>query len=261
MGPMVLSSSGEAALRPGQEFAECAKGCPTMVVVPAGIFIMGSPETEAGRSSGEGPQNEVTIGKAFAVAKTEVTFDEWDTCIAAGACPRADDSSWGRGNQPLINVSWGDGKLYVAWLSRITGKEYRFLSEAEWEYAARAGSRSRWPFGDDEAMLEKHAWYKSNSNGRPHPVGKKEANAFGLKDMLGNVFEWVEDCFDEYANLASERRRPGHARTSGDCSQRMARGGSWYWGIERVRSAHRGRGTTAYRDAGLGLRVARTLDP
>ncbi|MGA7328530.1 MAG: formylglycine-generating enzyme family protein [Rhodomicrobium sp.] len=130
----------EVTAHPGSEFKECANGCPTMVVIPPGKFVMGSPETEEDRGGNEGPQHEVTIAKPFAVGKFTVTFDEWDACTASGACPNASDSGFGRNNRPVINVNWGDAKQYVAWLSRMTGKTYRLLSEAEWEYAARAGS-------------------------------------------------------------------------------------------------------------------------
>jgi formylglycine-generating enzyme required for sulfatase activity len=125
MGPSVLPAEQEKekAAKPGSDFMECATGCPTMVVVPAGKFMMGSPESEKGRNEREGPQHEVAIAKPFAVGKTEVTFAEWDACVTAGACAKASDSTWGRGKQPAINVSWDDAKEYIAWLSRITGKE------------------------------------------------------------------------------------------------------------------------------------------
>jgi formylglycine-generating enzyme required for sulfatase activity len=140
-----LSSEEEKAKAstPGSEFRECARGCPVMVVISAGRFIMGSPEHELDRRASEGPQHEVTIGAPFAVSKFEVTFEEWDTCVAASACSRVMDA-WGRGEMPVINVSWDDARQYVDWLSRSTGKQYRLLTEAEWEYAARAGSTSRY---------------------------------------------------------------------------------------------------------------------
>jgi formylglycine-generating enzyme required for sulfatase activity len=193
MGPSVLTAEQEKekAAKPGSDFKECATGCPTMVVVPAGKFTMGSPESEKDRSRIEGPQHEVTIAKPFAVGKTEVTFAEWDACVAAGACPKVPDMSWGRDNRPVINVSWDDAKQYTAWLSRITGKNYRLLTETEWEYAARAGSETRFSFGDDETQLDQHAWYSRNSNVKTQPVGEKRPNAFGLHDMHGNVLEWV----------------------------------------------------------------------
>jgi formylglycine-generating enzyme required for sulfatase activity len=139
------------AAKPGSDFKECTSGCPVMIVIPAGRFIMGSPENEPDREASEGPQHEVTVAKPFAVSKFEVTFEEWDACVAAAACPRVPDH-WGRGGMPVINVSWGDAKQYVGWLSQSTGKEYRLLTEAEWEYAARAGANTRYSWGDNPGM-------------------------------------------------------------------------------------------------------------
>ena len=197
--PHVLSADRERALKPGDSFRECAKDCPEMVVVPAGEFMMGSPPGEKGRYDNEGPQHPVTIKRPFAVSKYEVTFADWDACVSVGGCPqegRADDSGWGRGNRPVIDVSWDDAKAYVAWLSRMTGKPYRLLTEAEYEYAARAGTTTAYPWGDE--IGENNA----NCNGcgrewlrQTAPVGSFAPNAFGLHDMLGNVWVWVEDCY------------------------------------------------------------------
>src|SRR5262249_54476397 len=183
MDPTVLTVKQETAkaARPGSGFKECASGCPVMIVIPAGKFIMGSPESEAARDASEGPQHEVTIAKPFAVSKFEVTFEAWDACVAAAACPRLTDR-WGRGEMPVIDVSWGDAKQYVGWLSQLTGKEYRLLTEAEWEYAARAGARTRFSWGDDLG--------KGNADcdrcGSPWdlkqtaPVGSFKPNAWGF---------------------------------------------------------------------------------
>ena len=139
--PYVLSAAAERALEPGNSFKECAKNCPEMVVVPTGQFVMGSSTNEKGRFRNEGPQHTVTIAEPFAVSKFEVTFDEWDACVAYGDCtPWVNDNGWGRGRRPAINVTWDDAHRYAAWLSKMTGKPYRLLSEAEWEYAARVGS-------------------------------------------------------------------------------------------------------------------------
>ena len=131
MGRTVLTLEEERvkAARPGSEFRECARGCPVMIVIPAGRFIMGSPENKSERQTSEGPQHEVTFARPFAVSKFEVTFKEWDACVVAGGCPRVADH-WGRGEVPVINASWGDAKQYVAWLSQLTGKAYRLLTEA-----------------------------------------------------------------------------------------------------------------------------------
>jgi formylglycine-generating enzyme required for sulfatase activity len=147
--PHVLNGAQEQALKPGDSFRECAKDCPKMVVVPAGAFLMGSPATEKGRYPNEGPQHEVTIAKQFAVSKFEVTWDDWDACVKYGDCPPVNDSGFGRGTRPVINVSWDDAQQYAAWLSMMTGRPYRLLTEAEWEYAARAGSTTAYFWGDE----------------------------------------------------------------------------------------------------------------
>jgi formylglycine-generating enzyme required for sulfatase activity len=262
MRPSVLTVAQEKenVAKPGANFKECAVGCPTMVVVPAGKFTMGSPGTEKDRSPSEGPQREVTITKPFAVSKTEVTFAEWDNCVAAGACPEVPDSTWGRDDRPVISVNWDDAHQYVAWLSRMTGKEYRLLTEAEWEYAARAGSRTRFSFGDDEAQLGQYVWYNRNSDKRTQPVGGKIANAFGIYDMHGNVFEWVEDIWHaNYENAPTD----GSAWVTGpDVDQRrVARGGSWGNGPRYLRAAFRTYGSRGYRVNDTGFRLARTLNP
>ena len=193
--PTVLTIEQEKnfANTAGSEFRECAVACPFMVIIAVGKSTMGSPEDEPGRTKGEHPRYEMTIAKPFAVSKYEVTFDQWDACVAAAACPRVMDA-WGRGNMPVINVSWGDAKQYVAWLSRLTGKEYRLLSEAEWEYAARAGAKTRYSWGDEPGMGNANcsgcggAWTLQTA-----PVGSFRPNAFGLHDMEGNVWEWVDD--------------------------------------------------------------------
>jgi formylglycine-generating enzyme required for sulfatase activity len=180
MRPALLSQADERALQPGQRFAECKSGCPEMVVIPNGSFLMGSPEGTG--DDDEHPQHEVTIAAPFAAGRHEVTFEQWDACVASGTCPKVSPSGWGRGKSPVINVSWDNAKRYVAWLSRVTGKPYRLLSEAEWEYASRAGSTTSYPSGEEESGLEDYAWYASNSGMRTHPVGKRQSNAFGLFD-------------------------------------------------------------------------------
>jgi formylglycine-generating enzyme required for sulfatase activity len=198
-GPTVLTVEREKHLghTAGSEFRECAIGCPIMVIIPAGKHTIGSPEDEGGRTKGERPQHEVTIAKPFVASEYGVTFDQWDACVAAAACPLVIDA-WGRKNMPVINVSWGDAKLFVAWLSRLTGKEYRLLTEAEWEYAARAGSNTRYSWGDEPGSGRANcsgcggAWTLQTA-----PVGSFRPNAFGLHDMEGNVWEWVDDIWYE----------------------------------------------------------------
>lgn len=156
--PYVRTGAAEQALKPGDKFRECAaeRGedyCPEMVVLPAGSFVMGSPPTEGPlRSIREGPQHPITISEPFAVSMYSLTFGEWDTCVAYGDCAKGvADFGWGRGEQPVINVSWDDAQRYVAWLSKMTGKPYRLLTEAEYEYAARAGTQTAYPWGDESA--------------------------------------------------------------------------------------------------------------
>jgi formylglycine-generating enzyme required for sulfatase activity len=255
--PYVLTADAERALKPGDSFKECAKDCPEMVVIPAGSFMMGSPTTEKNRDENEGPQHKVSVDKPFAISKFEATFDDWDACVAYGDCPHVSDSTFGRGRRPVINVTWDDAQTYVAWLSRMTGKSYRLLSEAEWEYAARAGTSSRYSFGDDESGLGQYGWYAANSGGKTHEVGEKLPNAFGLFDMHGNAWEWVEDCYGPYA----QEPMNSSARTDGDCSRRVVRGGSWYYDFQKLRSATRDKNSTDNRFNSLGFRVGRTLPP
>jgi formylglycine-generating enzyme required for sulfatase activity len=261
MEPTVLSvdQEQEKAAKPGSDFKECA-ACPVMIVIPAGKFIMGSPENESDRSASEGPQHEVTVAKPFAVSKFEVTFEEWDACVAAAACPRVTDH-WGGGKMPVINVSWGDAKQYVGWLSQLTGKEYRLLTEAEWEYAARAGANTRYSWGDDPRMGN------ANCDGcgsqwdlrQTAPVGSFKPNALGLYDMHGNVWEWVEDSWHENYDGAPT---DGSAwLRDGDPGFRVVRGGSWRNESELVRAAVRVRRHAKVQFDTLGLRVARTIRP
>jgi formylglycine-generating enzyme required for sulfatase activity len=253
-----LSSEEEKAKAstPGSEFRECARGCPVMVVISAGRFIMGSPEHELDRRASEGPQHEVTIGAPFAVSKFEVTFEEWDTCVAASACSRAMDA-WGRGEMPVINVSWDDARQYVDWLSRSTGKQYRLLTEAEWEYAARAGSTSRYSWGDEVGTDN------ANCNGcgdrlrlQTVRVGSFKPNAFGLHDMHGNAWEWIKDTWHgDYEDAPAD----GSAWLEGDRDYRTIRGGSWHNETELVRSAIRFERHRKVQFDTLGVRVARTM--
>ena len=245
----------------GSAFRDCAE-CPEMVVVPAGSFRMGSPESEEGRHDSEGPMRRVTISEPFAVGKYEVTFSEWDACVSAGGCGdyRPDDKDWGRGNRPVIHVSWKDAQAYVAWLSEKTGKKYRLLSESEWEYAARAGTTTRYSWGDSVGRNRANCDGCGSSwdNRQTAPVGSFGANGFGLHDMHGNVWEWVEDCYNgSYAGAPSD----GSAWESGNCVRRVLRGGSWDYGPWSLRSAFRGWGDSGYRDGSDGFRVARTLAP
>jgi formylglycine-generating enzyme required for sulfatase activity len=263
--PYVLSPDAERALKPGQAFRECAKDCPEMVVVPAGEFMMGSPLTEKGRMPDEGPQHRVTIARPFAVSKYDVTFIDWDACVSVGGCPRegrAGDVDWGRDTRPVIYVSWDDAQQYVAWLSKMTGKPYRLLSDAEFEYAARAGTQTAYPWGDDIGKNNANCvgcgsqWTGSAGTWQTAPVGSFAANRFGLYDMVGNVWKWVQDCYHPDYNGAPT---DGSTWTGGDCTARVMRGGSWGSGPEYVRPAFRDRTSTNDRNYTLGFRVGRTL--
>ena len=253
--------SADRALKPKDIFKECDQ-CPEMVVVPAGSFTMGSPASELGRDIDEGPQHNVTIAKPFAVARFPVTFDEWDACVADGGCNgyKPGDQGWGRGRRPVINVSWDGATAYAAWLSHKTGKAYRLLTEAEWEYAARAGSTTAYYWGDKigKANANCNGCGSKWDNVQTAPVGSFAPNMFGLYDMAGNVWQWVDDCYhDNYDGAPTG----GLAWTSGDCSRRVVRGGSWISDPRLLRSA--GRFWNIHDDRGnlLGFRVARTLAP
>ena len=251
------------AAKPGSEFKECMNICPVMIVLPAGKFIMGSPENEPDRHASEGPPHEVTVAKPFAVSKFEVTFDDWDACVAAAACPRVPDS-WGRGDMPVINVSWNDAKQYVAWLSKVTGKEYRLLTESEWEYAARAGATTPFSWGDDPAAGNANCGEcGSQWDGRQTaPVGSFKPNALGLHDMHGNVWEWVEDSWHEtYDGAPTDGSAWVSGGQGGDPSYRVVRGGSWRNETQHVRAAVRFRRNINVRFDTLGFRVARTIMP
>jgi formylglycine-generating enzyme required for sulfatase activity len=255
-----LTTEAEQALKPGGTFKECAS-CPEMIVVPAGEFVMGSPATESGRYHNEGPQHKVTIARPFAVGRFEITLDEWDACGAHGECRRGllVGGLPTLGRRPVFLLTWHETKQYVAWIAKLTGKPYRLLSEAEWEYAARAGSPERFSFGDDEAKLSEYAWYFSGEPKLlPEPVGMKKDNSFGLHDMHGNVREWVEDCYhDDYNGAPSD----GSAWTTGDCSRRVGRSSYWLENPQVLRSAFRMGYNIGNRYQFLGLRVGRTLAP
>ena len=241
--------------QPGRRFKDCS-GCPELVVVPAGSFVMGSPPAEVGRDDDEGPPHQVRIGYSLAVGVHEVTFAEWDACTAAGGCNgyRPNDRGWGRGRRPVINVSWEDAQAYVQWLSRKTGKRYRLLSEAEWEYVARAGTKT--PFHVGQTLSPAQANYNGARRQRTVAVGSFAANSYGLRDVHGNVDEWVQDCWNNsYARAPSN----GSAWTKGDCSGRVLRGGSWDSGPRNLRSADRDWTAASYRSFRTGFRVARTF--
>ena len=267
-GALIVWMQGEnvrlaEARQPGRIFRDCGS-CPLMVVVPAGTFIMGSPDSEEGRSEDEGPQRYVNIAAPFAVGVYEVTFEEWDACARRGGCGGyvPDDEGWGKGRRPVINVSWDDARAYVLWLSQETGERYGLLSEAEWEYAARAGTTGARYWG---GRSSEQCGYANGYDGgscddgfaNTAPVGRFAPNPWGLYDMLGNVWEWTEDCWHPgYRGAPSD----GSAwRSDGDCLQRVVRGGSWVAQPGSFRSANRLGLQSGVRGFIHGFRVARAI--
>jgi formylglycine-generating enzyme required for sulfatase activity len=228
---------------------------PVMVLLPAGTFEMGS-QNGVG-SPDEHPQHQVKIARPFLVGKFEVTFDEWQDCVKDGGCQsnrEPSDSGIGRGRYPVINVSWNDTQEYVEWLSTKTGKNYRLLSEAEWEYAARAGTITEYSTGDTITITQAQI----AGSGKSATVGSFQANTFGLFDMHGNVWEWVQDCFEEsYINTPIDG---GVSSDNNRCKKmRVNRGGGWGSTLPDLRSANRGAGDPAFHDDFMGFRLARTI--
>ena len=242
----------------GTAFRDCAR-CPELVWLPQGEFVMGE------ASSASGPRPVVAIRYMLAVGRFEVTFAEWDACVAAGGCRRRPhDAGWGRGWQPVINVSWVDARQYVAWLSRSTGRRYRLLTEAEWEYAARAGTDVRYWWGDQAGRGDANcADCGSKWDGRQAaPVGRFAPNPFGLHDMHGNVSEWVEDCYhDRIQDRARDAPLDGRAWISGcmaEIDTRVVRVGAWHGSARSTRSSAWTLAASDHFDNGIGFRVART---
>ena len=221
-----------------------------MVAIPGGIFRMGD-------LSGEGDDDEKPVRSVnvpdFRIGKYEVTFDQWDACVADGGCGGylPDDEGWGRGNRPVINVSWDDAQAFIGWLNDKTGSNFRLPAEAEWEYAARAGSTTKYHFGNAESQLCQYANHadisytdhqyrnKACSDGigkRTAEVGQFQPNAWGLYDMIGNVREWVEDCWNDGYDAAPT---DGSAWMGGDCNERVRRGGTWSSAPSLLRSSSR----------------------
>ena len=234
-------------------------GAPEMVVIPGGRFRMGC-VSGLDCSSREQPVHTVRVGR-FELSKYEVTFEEYDRFTAATGRERADDEGWGRGRRPVINVSWEDAVAYTRWLSQQTGQRYRLPSEAEWEYAVRAGTETKYSWGNENEMYHNRTncdfscgdqWQETA------PVGSFPPNGWGLHDMHGNVWEWVQDCWNEsYQGAPTD----GSAWEIGDCSRRVLRGGSWVNTTSGVGSPERGPGSATTGSKFGGFRVARTINP
>ena len=232
---------------------------PEMVVIPAGRFRMGCLSDCEAMMDYAKPVHEVTI-ESFALSKYEVTFEEYARFTAATGRRPASDSGWGRGRRPVIDVSWEDAVAYTEWLSAHTGERYRLPSEAEWEYAARAGSGTVYSWGDEigRGRANCDGCGSQWDNKKTAPVGSFSPNAWGLHDMHGNVWEWVQDCWhDNYEGAPAD----GSAWESGDCSVRVFRGGSWYFIPRNLRAAYRNWYSSGVRDYYNGFRIARTLTP
>ena len=243
----------------GESFRDCPN-CPEMVIAPSGRFIMGSPKKGPEHQNDE-TQHEVRIAKPFAVGRFAVTFAEWGACVADGGCGgyRPADEGWGRDDRPVINVSWDDAKLYVQWLSKKTGKQYRLLSEAEREYVARAGTTTPFWWGSsitpEQANYDGNYTYNGGSKGgyrqKTLPVKSFKPNPWGLYQVHGNVYDWVEDCYhDNYNGVPSD----GSAWIAGECKYRVLRGGSWSLIPQYLRAAYRDLNSPVY--LSIGFRVA-----
>lgn len=244
IGVMLAAESALAAQAPGEVLRDCDV-CPEMVVLPSGSFVTGAPDSEAGRWKHEEPQQQVTIDDAFAVGIYEVTFEEWNACVRARGRDghEPDDRGWGRGRRPVINVSWNDAWRYADCLTERTGEEYRLLSEAEREYMARAGTQTerywdessgeqcRYANGYDAFGLANYPIPYTDPAGcrdrqaTTAPVGSYRPSGFGLYDVLGNVEEWVDACWNESYEGAPLDESPWYG---GDCTRRMSRDGGWH---------------------------------
>lgn len=235
-----------------------APWCPELVVLPAGEFFMGSPEGEEGRYNNEGPQHRVRIDARFALGRYPVTFEEYDHFCAMTKRELLGDAGWGRGRRPVINVSWGDAVAYCKWLSRETGQPYRLPSEAEWEYGCRAGTTTRFSWGD--AITPDKANYDGSNSGRTTEVGGYPANPWGLYDMHENVWELAGDVWhDPYQDAPTDGSAWTDIEGSNYPRERVVRGGSWVSDSRDLRSAIRLRHDPFIRYYSLGFRVARTL--
>ncbi|MEM6496140.1 MAG: formylglycine-generating enzyme family protein, partial [Pseudomonadota bacterium] len=267
--PAAAAPAATAGKKVKGTFRDCAQ-CPEMTVVPAGGFKMGA-NNPAFEDRNQKPLHEVTFAKPFAVGRFEVTFDQWEACHKARGCARYNpkDEEWGRGKRPVIRVNWLDAITYVEWLKQKTGKRYRLLTEAEWEYAARAGSKTLFSVGDTLTTFQANVDGRRSFNNGPkgvllaqtQPVGSYKPNAFGLYDMHGNVWEWVADCYHRTYEGAPANGKPRTLPARGHrCHRRVLRGGSFNRNARFARSAMRYSQSASIRSRETGFRVARDLD-
>lgn len=238
--------SDAAPKEPTDAFRECEL-CPLMISVAGGTFQMGSPADELARNANEGPQRKVAMAP-FAISVNEVTFEQWDACVADGGCKyKPDDKGQGRGALPVIQVSWTDANTYAAWLSKKTGRVYRLPSEAEWEYAGRGGATTPFWWG---ALFDA---VKAGTSPATQAADKLQSNALGLTGVTGNAREWVQDC---YVNTFANAPLDGRAVEAAKCASHVIRGGAFSQTPAELRIAARDRGATVRRDALTGFRVA-----
>ena len=259
-----LASHSPHDLAGGEYFKDC-DSCPEMALLPAGGFSMGSPQDEPARLVSEGPVTGITISGGFALGAREVTFGQWQACVDEGGCKgyAPFDHEWGRGDRPVIGISYEDAQSYADWLKMKTGHAYRLPSEAEWEYAARAGSSAPFSFGytvsTDQANFNgEHAYGAPEgvNRARTTTTASFEPNGFGLFDMHGNVWEWTADCWtDGHGDQRDRALAP-----AGVCRARVLKGGAWNTGGWRLRSAHRIGKDGSAREYDNGFRVARDMD-
>lgn len=257
-------------LRPGKSFKDCDV-CPRMMVVPAGTFWQGADDSSTLSLSMEKPRRQVTINEPFAVGLYEITLAEWDACFNEKGCTSmAGDNGWGRGQRPVIMVSWNDAQEYVRWISEKTGQSYRLPSESEWEYVARAGEESEWPGGDPALACQYgniagtetgFKWQHGHCGDKlavgTAPAGSFRANSFGLYDTIGNVSEWTSDCMNlSYIDAPVD----GSAWGRGICSSHITRGGSWITGSKEIRLPARFNLKNGDSNDFTGFRVARTIE-
>jgi formylglycine-generating enzyme required for sulfatase activity len=253
--PFVLTAEAESNLRPLEKFQECSD-CPEMTVLPKGSFRMGALPGDGDITGREYEDHVVTLENSFAVSTTPVTFEQFTACAENGDCVQQMSMNT-NDNRPAVNVTWAEAREYAAWLSHITGKPYRLLSEAEYEYAARGGMPSRYPWGESAGKGNANcADCNLQASIGSSPVGTFPANGYGLRDVVGNVFQWVDDCFHpNYSGAPVD----GSTWNAEGCSRRVVRGASYLSKSSLLRSSWRDWREATERNDDVGFRVARDV--